>query len=228
MPRVLLEVIVQTVADACAAAEGGADRLEIVRAIRSGGLTPPLALVTAIAAAVPLPLRVMVRENAGYDTDQSEVQALQRAAAEFAGIGVDGLVAGFSKRGAVSIADLSVVLDAAPAVPVTFHRAFDAVSDPLAALDLLARIPQIDAVLTSGGEGTPEARCERLRDYSDRAGARLAIVAGGGVDEEAFALFAKAACARVIHVGRAARDGQNPEGPVSAARVRRLRDLADR
>jgi copper homeostasis protein len=224
---VLLEVIVQTVADACAAAAGGADRLEIVRAIRSGGLTPPLALVTAIAAAVPLPLRVMVRENAGYDTDQSEVQALQRAAAEFAGAGVDGLVAGFSKRGALSVADLSVVLDAAPAVPVTFHRAFDAVSDPLAAIDLLARIPQIDGVLTSGGEGTPEARCTRLRDYSARAGARLAIVAGGGVDEEAFALFAKAACVRVIHVGRAARDGQNPEGAVSAARVRRLRDLAD-
>ena len=32
----LLEVIVQTEADARAAAEGGADRLEVVRAIRDG------------------------------------------------------------------------------------------------------------------------------------------------------------------------------------------------
>jgi copper homeostasis protein len=223
----LLEVIVQTLADARAAAEGGADRLEVVRAIRHGGLTPPLSLVTAIAADVPLPLRVMVRNNAGYDTDPREIEALRRSAAEFAGIGVEGLVAGFSKHGAVSVADLLVVLDAAPGVPVTFHRAFDSVSDPLAAIDLLGRIPQIDGILTSGGEGTPEARCARLRDYSARAGARLAIVAGGGVDEEAFALFVKAACVREIHLGRAARDGLNPEGPVSAARVRRLRDLAD-
>jgi copper homeostasis protein len=227
MSRILLEVIVQTVADARAAAEGGADRLEIVRAIRSGGLTPPLALVTAIAADVTLPLRVMVRENPGYDTDPEEMQALQRAAALFAGIGVDGLVAGFSKRGAVSVADLSVVLGAAPGVPVTFHRAFDSVTDPLAAIDLLAGIPQIEGILTSGGQGTPETRCARLRDYSAHAGARLAIMAGGGVNEEAFELFAKAGCVREIHVGRAARDGKNPDGPVTAASVRRLRDLAD-
>ena len=169
----------------------------------------------------------MVRENPGYDTDPHEVQALQRAAADFAGIGVDGLVAGFAKGGALSLADLSVVLEAAPGVPVTFHRAFDSVSDPLAAIDILARMPQIDGILTSGGEGTPETRCARLRGYSARAGARVTIVAGGGVDEEAFALFAKAGCVREIHVGRAARDGKNPEGPVSVACVRRLRDLAD-
>ena len=227
MPRVLLEVIVQTLDDARAAAEGGADRIEIVRAIRSGGLTPPLTLVTAIAAELALPLRVMVRENSGYETGPHEVEALRRAAGAFAGIGVDGLVAGFSKRGALSVPDLSVVLDAAPGIPVTFHRAFDSFSDPLGAIDLLARIPQIDAVLTHGGEGTPATRCARLREYSARAGARLAIMAGGGVDEEAFALFAKAGCVREIHVGRAARDGRNPEGPVTAASVRRLRDLSD-
>ena len=227
MIRLLLEVIVQTLDDARAAAEGGADRIEIVRAIRSGGLTPPLTLVTAIAAEISLPLRVMVRENSGYETGPHEVQALRRAAAAFAGIGVDGLVAGFSKQGALSVADLSVVLDAAPGVRVTFHRAFDSLADPLGAIDLLAGIAQIDAVLTRGWEGTPETRCERLREYSARAGARLAIMAGGGVDEKAFALFAKARCVREIHVGRAARDGRNPEGPVTAASVRRLRDLAD-
>ena len=223
----LLEVIVQTLDDARAAAEGGADRIEIVRAIRSGGLTPPLTLVTAIAAELTLPLRVMVRENAGYDTDRHEVQALRRAAAAFAGIGVDGLVAGFAKAGKLSLADLSVVLEAAPGVPLTFHRAFDVLSDPLDAIDTLAGIPQIDSILTSGGEGTPMERSARLRKYSARAGARVAIMAGAGVDEEALALFAKAGCVREIHVGRAARDGKNPEGPVSAASVRRLRDLAD-
>lgn len=227
MSRVLIEVIVQTIADARAAAEGGADRLEVVRAIGNGGLTPPLSLVTAIAAEVPLPLRVMIRENAGFETASLEVRALQRAAAGFAGLGVDGLVAGFAQAGKLSLADLSVVLDAAPGVPLTFHRAFDTLSDPLGAIDTLAGIPQVDSILTSGGEGTPMERCARLRTYSARAGMRLAIMAGAGVDDEAFALFAKTGCVRAIHLGRAARDGKNPEGPVSAASVRRLRNIAD-
>jgi copper homeostasis protein len=227
LTRVLLEVIVQTLADARAAAEGGADRLEVVRAIGDGGLTPPLSLVTTIASEIPLPLRVMVRESSGYEMDPRDIRALQRAAAAFAGIGVDGLVAGFVKAGKLSLADLSVVIEAAPGLPLTFHRAFDSVSDSLDAIDTLAGIPQIDGILTSGGEGTSMERCARLRTYSARAGARVAIMAGAGVDEEAFTLFAKAGCVRAIHLGRAARDGRNPEAPVSAARVRRLRDLAD-
>ena len=77
----LLEVIVQTVADARAAARGGADRLEVVRAIHDGGLTPDLAVVRQIAAEVSLPLRVMVRENSGFSTDASERPSLRRATA---------------------------------------------------------------------------------------------------------------------------------------------------
>ena len=227
MSRILLEVIVQTVADARAAADGGADRLEVVRAIRDGGLTPPLSLVHAIAAETTLPLRVMVRENPGYDSNPTERRILQGAAAELAAAGVHGLVAGFARGGQLALADLSPVLDAAPGMRVTFHRAFDTLHDPDGAIDVLAGIPAIDRLLTSGGDGTAPERCARLHRYSMRAGSRIAIVAGGGVDEEALVMFAEAGCVREIHVGRLAREGMDPEGPVTAARVRRLRDLAD-
>src|ERR687888_545872 len=93
----LLEVIVQSVADARAAARGGADRLEVVRAIGDGGLTPSAALVRAIAAEVSLPLRVMVRENAGFSTNEQELPALRDAVATFAADGVDGVVLGFAR-----------------------------------------------------------------------------------------------------------------------------------
>jgi copper homeostasis protein len=223
----LLEVIVQTVADACAAADGGADRLEVVRSIRDGGLTPSPLLVEAIAAATSLPLRVMIRENAGYESSPGEWRVLQQAAADLASIGVDGLVAGFARGGELLLDDLSIVLDAAPGVPVTFHRAFDTLADPGGAVEVLARIQPIDRILTSGGDGTAGERCARLRELSARAAGRLVILAGGGVDEETFAAFVRDGCVREIHVGRAARDGIDPEGPVAAARVRRLRDLAD-
>ena len=227
MPRILLEVIVQTVDDARAARDGGADRLEVVRAIRDGGLTPPLSLVQAIAAVTTLPLRVMVRENPGYDSHSAERRVLQRAAAGFAAAGVHGLVAGFARGGELALDDLSAVLEAAPGMRVTFHRAFDTLTHPDSAIDALAAIPAIDRILTSGGDGSALERCARLHGYSTRAGSRIAIVGGGGVDEEALVTFAEAACVREIHVGRLAREGMDPEGPVTAARVRRLRDLAD-
>lgn len=219
-------MIVQTVADAREAARGGADRLEVVRDIRHGGLTPPLSLVRAIASETALPLRVMVRENAGYATGASELSALRRAAADFAAAGVDGIVLGFAAGGRPALDDLARVLEAAPDVAVTFHRAFDQVLDPLAAIDELATVAQIDRILTDGGGGSGPTRCARLRKYRSRAGSRFEILAGGGVDHDAFAVLARTRCVREIHVGLAAREGDDPEGPVSAARVRVLRDLA--
>jgi len=227
MPPLLLEVIVQTEADAYAAADGGADRLEVVRAIREGGLTPPLSLVHAIARATELPLRVMVRENAGYAINDGELPILRQAAAEFAAAGVDGIVIGFARAGAIALDDLGRVLEAAPGVQATFHRAFDTIDDPLGAIDSLAAVAQIDRILTDGGRGSAAERSERLKAYAARGAGRLGIIAGSGVNDEAIALFARTGCVREAHVGRAAREGGDPEGPVSVARVRRLRALAD-
>ena len=222
----LIEVIVQTVADAREAARGGADRLEVVRDIRDGGLTPSLDLVHAIQSETSLPLRVMVRENAGYTTDRRELDALRRAAEAFAAAGADGIVIGFANGGELALDDVVRVLEVVPDVRVTFHRAFDQLADPLAAIDRLAGVPQIDRILTDGGGGDPPSRRQRLSEYAGHAGDRLVILAGGGVTEEAFELFARTRCVPEIHVGRIAREGNDFEGPVSAARVRRLRQLA--
>ena len=101
----LIEVIVQTVEDARAATEGGADRLEVVRAIGDGGLTPSLSVVDAITRVTPLPLRVMVRENAGFDTSDAEIDVLRAAACNVANLAIDGLVVGFAKSGALLLAE---------------------------------------------------------------------------------------------------------------------------
>jgi copper homeostasis protein len=223
----LLEVIVQTVADARAAAQGGADRLEVIRNIHDGGLTPPLPLVRAIQDVTALPLRVMVRENAGFSTTAGEWPALRRAAAELATMGVDGLVVGFARDGEPALDDVARVLEAAPGLNVTFHRAFDQLRAPLEAIDTIRTVAQIDRILTSGGDGTPLERSARLRALSQRAAGRLLIIAGGGVDEEALSIFAAEGCVSEAHVGRAAREGGDPDGAVSASRVRRLREIAE-
>ena len=223
----IIEVIVQSPDDARAAEDGGADRLEVVRAIGDGGLTPAPSLVEAIKNVTSLPLRVMVRENAGFETSDTEIEIMRAAAWNFTKLGVDGLVVGFAKLGELSLQDLTVVIEAAPRLPITFHRAFDSLSNPLAAIDELSRNQRIDRILTSGGDGSAAERCIHLREYVARAGSRVTIIAGGGVDLDMFRLLVEQRVVREIHVGRAARERQDAEGPVSAASVRRLRDLAD-
>lgn len=122
-PRIL-EVIACSVADAIAARDGGADRLEIVRDLKRGGLTPSLELVKEIKAAVDLPLRVMLRESESVEvTGEAEIELLCRDAEHFAAIGVDGFVIGFLKDGAVDVALTQRVLAHAPTMKATFHHA---------------------------------------------------------------------------------------------------------
>lgn len=221
--RVLLEVIVQSVADARAALEGGADRLEVVRAIEHGGLTPPVDLVRAIAAETGLPLRVMVRENDGFTVNgPGELASLERAVDAFAALGVDGVVVGFARNGKPDLTITRQVLSAAGTMRATFHRAFDTLGDPLAAVAAIRDVPGIDRILTGGGGGDSSARCQRWRQCSAAAGDRLTILAGGGLDEETVAAIHATGCVREIHVGRAARQPPIPTAPVSIERVRRL------
>ena len=190
-------------------------------------MTPPIALVREIAGEVSLPLRVMVRENAGYKTSPVELLALRRAASALAELQVDGLVVGFATAGEIELEPVSHVMDAAPGIKVTFHRAFDELRDPLAAIDAVAGVPGIDRILTSGGEGPSPIRCQRLRAYQERAGARLTIVAGGGIDAAMLTSLVQTGVVREVHVGRAAREGQDPDAAVATAEVSRLREIID-
>src|SRR5579875_2888941 len=124
MPK-LLEVIVTSVDEAKQAEQGGADRLELVRAFELGGLTPPPKLVEQVVAAVSIPVRVMLRENASMAaSDAHEIGGLQTCAAQLAQLPIDGFVLGFVKNGGLDLEAMDRVLAAAPASRVTLHRAF--------------------------------------------------------------------------------------------------------
>ncbi len=224
-----LEVIVCSVSDAVEAARGGADRLEVARAMEQSGLTPPIGLVREIQRAVRLPLRVMVRERDDFLCDRpGEFDRLCQAAGELDALGVDGIVVGFARDGAIDESSLARLLASAPHVRATFHRAFDAAADPLAALDALKRHPQVDRVLTAGGEGPWHERCPRLATLAARAHPRITVLPGGGVDAAAIERIARTALLTEAHVGRAARVAPDSTAPVSSDAVRALRRTADR
>ena len=199
----------------------------MVREIERDGLTPSIDLVRALLAEVPLPLRVMVRESDGFGiTGPGELRTLQRTMGILADLGVDGAVVGFARDGRLDLDPLRAVLSAAPRLAVTLHRAFDTVADPLAAIDQVLLLPQIDRILTSGGDGDWPARCRRFKDYATRVGARITFLPGGGIDDQALVALAASKSVSEAHVGKAAREPQVATAPVSETRVHLLKTIA--
>jgi copper homeostasis protein len=225
----VLEIIACSVADAIAAARGGADRLEIACRMDRQGLTPPIDMVRQIQRAVGLPLRVMVRETDDFLCSRpGEMDRLRESARDLEALGVDGLVLGFEREGEIDEVALAAVLSVAPRTRVTFHRAFDAVRDQFAALDRLKRHPQVDRVLSSGGGGPWSERCTRLAELAAHGQPSVTILPGGGVDAAAIDQILRTPLLSEAHVGSAARVPPQPTAPVSAEAVRTLRRRIDR
>ena len=215
----VLEVIACSVEDAVEAENGGANRLEVISRIDVGGLTPPLDLVREIKDKISLPLRVMLRENAGYGTeDKNEIGALCFAARELTKIGVDGIVLGFLDGPEIDLETTRRVLDAAPDLNATFHHAFEDTVNKFAAIRKLKYMPQIDRILSHGGDGPPYDRAARLEAYELTAKSEIKIIAGGRVDADVIRVLRSETRINEFHVGSAAR----VNGKVARSRVAML------
>jgi copper homeostasis protein len=226
----LLEVIVTSLHEAVEAERGGADRLELVRALDEEGLTPSLELVKNVVRTVTIPVRVILREAVGFTLHSAhEIRELRNQAALLAELPIDGLVAGFIKEGRVDVEGMQEVLSAAPKQHVTFHRAFDSVHDPLAALQQMKLIPQVDRILTDGGHGAWAERKARLLSWQQAADCPMKILVGGGLDAQSLAYLvgepAGEPALTEFHVGRAVRIPATHSGAVRRSRVSELKSI---
>jgi copper homeostasis protein len=219
-------VIVTSLGEAIEAELGGADRLELTRSLEMSGLTPPLSLVQSVLERVSIPVRVMLRENASMSIGgQAEIDALQTSSGALAHLPIDGLVLGFIKAGVLDLTATKEVLAAAPNCRATFHRAFDNLRQPLRALQELKQLPQIDRVLTSGGEGSWAERKARLLAWRSAAAPQIKIILAAGLCASSLAKNSKDLSDIEVHVGRAARIPQVTSGSVNRSQVAALKRL---
>ncbi|MDR5779016.1 copper homeostasis protein CutC [Caballeronia sp. LZ065] len=226
----VLEVIATTVADARAAERGGADRLELVTAMGEGGLTPGIGLVEAIVEAVAIPVNVMVRPHSrSFVYDADDIAVMQREARAIARTGAHALVVGMLRAdGTIDTEGLTRVVQAAGALPLTFHRAFDEARDLFAAFDTLSAFDTVTSVLTSGGKASVLDAAETItRLVGMAAGSHCTVLAGAGLGVETVAPFVASTGVHAVHLGSGVRVGGQAMAPVDEARVRRARTLLD-
>ena len=181
----LFELAAQDRAGVAAAAELGVDRVELCTALALGGLTPSAAAVrhaVTTARAGGAPVHVLVRpRSGGFDYSSDEVEGMRDDIRWLVDEGVDGVVVGVTRSGAVDHSALASLVDAAGTIPVAFHRAIDTLADPVAAIGVLVGLG-ITRILTSGGAARVGDGLGMLRELSDAAAGRLELTAGGGVD----------------------------------------------
>ncbi|MFJ5777544.1 copper homeostasis protein CutC [Streptomyces sp. NPDC093094] len=225
--RALLEVIALDVEDAVAAQTGGADRLELVTDIAADGLTPRAGTVTAIRAAVDIPLRVMLRLADGFAA--GETGRLVDAAREMREAGASEFVLGFlDPHGGVDVYAVERVVAELDGCAWTFHRAIDRAADRDALRKQLDGMPGLDAYLTAGAaSGVDDGMPTLLSEAAHRGepGYEQQILVGGGLRLEHVPRL-RSAGVEAFHIGGAARPA-GWTGPVSSAAVAEWREALD-
>lgn len=198
----LIEAAVETLADACAAVEEGAGRLEVCGDLARGGITPGTGLLASIRRVVDVPLMVMVRPRPGeFRFGPGECEGMLEDIRQAKRLGADGLVIGaLLADGTIDRDWTRRMVETAHPLPTTFHRAFDCTPDLAASLEALIA-SGVRRVLSSGGAATAAEGVPRLEALAARAGGRIGILPGGGIRSTNAPAIARATGTGELHVG---------------------------
>ena len=220
--RILIEVAVESLADARAAEQGGADRLELCAALDLGGLTPSVGAYLEVRAAVSLPVVVMIRPRPGdFVADADEVRVMARDLEQFRPHQPAGFVFGcLDQSGRVHLDHCRRLVEAAGGVPCVFHRAFDRCPAPAQAVDTLGDLGFV-RLLTSGREDTAIQGVAAIAATVVHAADRVEVLPCGRVRADTVAELVRLTGCTQVHgsfaVPKPVKDGRGHRGypPVS-------------
>jgi copper homeostasis protein len=202
---VKVEVVVDSIDDALAAAEAGVSRVEVGCAPELGGLTPTRGIVAGITEALAgtgIAIAVLVRRRAGgfcYTPDDINAMCIDiRLIAQ----GVESVVFGaLTEEGMFDLPATKALVNAAQmfGLQSVFHRAIDVCANPEDALTQLENLG-VNRILTSGCGETCLAGSSNLAGWIEQY-KRLTFVPAGGIRASNVAALHERLDTEYIHAG---------------------------
>jgi copper homeostasis protein len=198
--NILLEICAANFASAQAASLAGADRIELCSALAVGGLTPSHALLEAVQHAFAIPVHVLVRPREGdFLYSDAEFQIMQAEILKIKKMGFAGVVFGILNPDAtIDEKRCATLVALAKPMQITFHRAFDFVTQANVALEKLIELG-FDYVLSSGLKTTAVLGLTQLTALVAQANNRIQIIPAAGINESNIASIIQTTKANIIH-----------------------------
>ena len=199
---ITVEICLTGIESALAAQAGWAHRIELCENLADGGTTPSFGMMALVREKLDIAVNVMIRPRGGdFCYSDAEFAVMRRNVQAAKQVGVDGVVFGILKPdGTIDMERCKLLVEEIRPLSITFHRAFDMTRDPFAALDNLLELG-VDRLLTSGQQPTAMQGQDLICQLQKRAGNRIAIMAGSGINHDNAAKLITATGVREIHVG---------------------------
>jgi copper homeostasis protein len=179
----IFEACVETLEDALAAEQRGANRIELCSALDQDGLTPSPELTRQCVQNLSIPVMAMVRPRGGnFVYSEAEILQMESEIEFFKQSGVAGVVFGLlTDDSAIDVENTRRLAKLASPLEVTFHKAIDYSNDILQSFQELNAIDGITRVLTSGGMDTAWNGRHILKQMQELPNRRIKIIAAGKV-----------------------------------------------
>ena len=200
MNRICVEVCSGSIADAIAASEAGADRIELNSALQLGGLTPSLALIQETVSLCSSPTIVMVRPRPGGFAYTPEDWRILRLDAESAlGLGASGIAFGcLTADRQIDVPRVTEIVRLAGDSETVFHRAFDLTANWEDSLKQLIGAG-VTRVMSSGQKDTALVGAETLTEMIRKFGKQIQILPASGINAGNVAELIRKTGATQIH-----------------------------
>ena len=181
--KLIFEACVETLEEALAAEQAGANRIELCSALDQDGLTPSPELTRQCVAQLSIPVVAMVRPRGGnFCYSEAEFRQMEIEIEFFRQSGVAGVVFGLlTDENFIDFEKTERLVKLAFPLEVTFHKAIDYSANVLRSFEELNRIDGLTRVLTSGGMDTAWNGSEVLKQMNNLPERRISIVAAGKV-----------------------------------------------
>jgi copper homeostasis protein len=178
----LIEICTPTIQSAINAQIAGANRIELCENLREGGTTPSAATILLCKKYLKIPTFVLIRARGGdFCYSDLEMEVMLQDIEFCKKNSVDGVVIGaLHPDRTINIPQTQAMISAAGEMSVTFHRAFDRVKNPFAALEQLKKM-NIHRILTSGQADTALNGVAVLKKLIEHAENQLIILPGSGI-----------------------------------------------